>query len=89
MTRLARIAVAGALLGLTVVMGLGPPGAQHTASAQGEEVDLSVSSTIASAPTEDEAILVETWPWVPSQDRSRQVKNGARLTIRSKGVRQI
>jgi len=52
MTRLARIAVAGALLGLTVVMGLGPPGAQHTASAQGEEVDLSVSSTIASAPTD-------------------------------------
>ena len=34
MTRLARIAAAGALLGLTVVMGLGPPGGQG-ASAQG------------------------------------------------------
>jgi len=52
MRKLARIAVAGALLGLTVVMGLGPPGAQHTASAQGEEVDLSVDSEVTSAPTD-------------------------------------
>jgi hypothetical protein len=33
-------------------MGLGPPGAQHTTSAQGEEVDLSVDSVITSAPTD-------------------------------------
>ena len=51
MTRLAQIAVAGALLGLTVVMGLGPPGGQGASAQEVVNFDIDPDTTGNSATT--------------------------------------